>query len=301
MRIFLFFVLPFAFLSSAHAQQEAIIKPIKAMFDGMREGNADKIASAFATEATMQTIDNSGQDPKIEFGDKQRFIDMAGQKHDPVWNEVIWSYDVRQDGLLASVWTEYTFYLGNNLSHCGVNVFQLLETSAGWKITSIIDTRRKTDCMELDDDNNPEKAIQEEINNDVWRPFKEAYASFDAIAMNDLHTDDVIRGTKWSIRLGDEYKKSNAKKYQESRTRADQRSIDFVFETRKANETHAIETGYYKVTSTRSGETREFFGYFHIILTKENGQWKIMYDHDTDELNGMKINQDWIAGKAIFN
>ena len=138
-------------------------------------------------------------------------------------------------------------------------------------------------------------AIQREIDDQVWTPFKKAYKNFDAILMNDLHTDDFIRANSWRITVGDEYKKQNAKRYQESRERGDQRSIDFVFDSRKATDDLAVETGFYIVTSVRDGVSNDYYGYFNVILRKEEGTWKIAYDWDTDKINGQKINSDWIS------
>jgi hypothetical protein len=42
---------------------------------------------------------------------------------------------------------EYTFYVGDQMSHCGVNAFQLMKTTEGWKIIGITDTRRKDNCI----------------------------------------------------------------------------------------------------------------------------------------------------------
>lgn len=50
------------------------------------------------------------------------------------------------DGNLASVWTDYKFYIDDQFSHCGVNSFQLFKGKDGWKVIYIIDTRRKENC-----------------------------------------------------------------------------------------------------------------------------------------------------------
>jgi len=54
---------------------------------------------------------------------------------------------IKIDGALASVWTPYSFYYNNKLSHCGVNVLLLILTNSGWKIQYVIDTRRKDNCL----------------------------------------------------------------------------------------------------------------------------------------------------------
>jgi hypothetical protein len=53
---------------------------------------------------------------------------------------------VHVDGGLASVWTEYAFYVGERLNHCGVDAFHLVRTAEGWRIIDLADTRRREGC-----------------------------------------------------------------------------------------------------------------------------------------------------------
>ena len=290
-------ILTFCFaLNIGFSQDAEIIKPIRDLFDGMRTGDAELIASSFTEEATLETYTMENGTTKIESSTAANFIKAASQVHDQVWNEVIWSYDVRKDGPLATVWTDYSFYLGNQLLHCGVNAFQMRQENGKWEIARITDTRRQENCRELPSDDNPEILLQNEIEKEIWGRFKEAYTNFDAQLMNSIHSDDVIRATSRSIFLGDAYKNRNINNYQNSKDRGDQRRIDFKFDIRKTTNSHAVETGVYKVTSTRDGKTQDFYGFFHVILEKENGQWKIVYDWDTNMINGAKVNADWWEG-----
>jgi hypothetical protein len=47
-----------------------------------------------------------------------------------------------------------------------------------------------------------------------------------------------------------------------------------------ASNDQAFEVGYYKTTSANivSGEKRNGYGKFHVLLGKENGVWKILMD-----------------------
>ena len=47
---------------------------------------------------------------------------------------------------MAHVWVPYKFYLNGMLSHCGANSIQLIKEEEGWKIISLLDTRRKNNC-----------------------------------------------------------------------------------------------------------------------------------------------------------
>src|SRR5262249_41292527 len=60
--------------------------------------------------------------------------------------ERIWNPEVRLHGHLAIITAPYDFYRGSTFSHCGVDVFELIETEDGWRITGGAYTVVKTDC-----------------------------------------------------------------------------------------------------------------------------------------------------------
>lgn len=129
------------------AEKEAVVAVIKKMFDGMRAQDSSMISPLFYPSATLSSAsyDKDGK-PQIRKDDIQGFINFVGTKSKDYFDERIYSYDVTIDGPLATAWTEYSFFRNKELSHCGYNVFMLFKAADGWKIISIIDTRRKTDC-----------------------------------------------------------------------------------------------------------------------------------------------------------
>ena len=64
----------------------------------------------------------------------------------PVLDERIRNPLVRVDGPLATVWVDYSLYLGDRFVHCGVDAFHLVRTPAGWRIIDLADTRRREGC-----------------------------------------------------------------------------------------------------------------------------------------------------------
>lgn len=62
------------------------------------------------------------------------------------FEEKLHSFNVQVNGPLAVVITEYSFWVNDKLSHCGVNSFTLVKEEEEWKITYIIDTRKKEGC-----------------------------------------------------------------------------------------------------------------------------------------------------------
>lgn len=139
-------------VTGVEAQQtdEELIKgAINTMFDGMRAGDSSMVASVFSRDAVMQSIavNREGEVVKVS-GSLDRFLTAVGTPHEDVWDEQISGFTIQIDGDLASVWTPYKFILGGNFSHCGVNSFQMARLEGDWKVIYIVDTRRRTECVE---------------------------------------------------------------------------------------------------------------------------------------------------------
>ena len=147
--IFLFVGISGALWSQSQDEIE-IRKTIERLFDGMRASDSTSVRTCFLDGATMGRVthDDDGKTLR-QSRSVDGFVEAIGRPKKDVWDERIWSYDINVDKPLATAWTEYSFYLNKDLSHCGVNIFEFVHTDNGWKISSIIDTRRKEGCKEV--------------------------------------------------------------------------------------------------------------------------------------------------------
>lgn len=62
--------------------------------------------------------------------------------------EIMYAPNVEVSGDWAMVWGRYVFYVGDKLSHCGINQFNLVRTADGWKIANGASTIDPGDCTE---------------------------------------------------------------------------------------------------------------------------------------------------------
>ena len=53
---------------------------------------------------------------------------------------------VRIRGSLATVWTEYTFHIDGNFSHCGIDLIDLAKVDGRWRILNISYTAETEGC-----------------------------------------------------------------------------------------------------------------------------------------------------------
>lgn len=128
------------------AEQAAVLAVVKRLFDGMRAGDSAAVRSVFHPQAQLgSTSDRQGR-PVFRVDSLDGFIRAIGTAHPQPWDERTYDEAVHIDGPLAAVWAEYSFYLGERRLHCGVDAFQLARGDGGWKIVSLIDTRRTEGC-----------------------------------------------------------------------------------------------------------------------------------------------------------
>jgi hypothetical protein len=141
------FTFPLA-LTQANAQADSaeIKKPIIALFNAMQLKDSASISQQFFKEGQILAIKGQKFAEVLETIKVSQFAQsIKDVPTDLNIEEKVTSFEIKQDGHLAMVWTPYVFYINKQVSHCGVNLFTMLKTSSGWKISSIIDTRRR-DC-----------------------------------------------------------------------------------------------------------------------------------------------------------
>lgn len=147
---------------------------------------------------------------------------------------------------------------------------------------------------------------QAEINEQVWKPFTKAIMMQDVESFAALHSKDLVRAEINSKKVMglQEYREGMEAGWPGWKESIQKNKSKYTFELRFieriSNGTMAYEIGYFKNESvTASGEKRESYGKFHVVLRKENGTWKILVDSDSNE--GGTITKETFAAAAPLN
>lgn len=131
----------------ALAQEEEVKQVISSLFEGMKSKNEAMLFAAFHQDAIMHTVKDVDSFGELGNNTVAEFVSgVVSGPPDRILDEQILDYHILIDGNMAFAWTPYQFYVNDQFSHCGVNSFQLIKTKEGWKITYVIDTRRKEPC-----------------------------------------------------------------------------------------------------------------------------------------------------------
>jgi hypothetical protein len=139
-------IAPAALAQAPDPERQAILAPVRQLFDAMRKGDSAAVRAAFHPQAFLATALVRQGVPTLQVDTLDAFVRAVGTPHDEVWDERVISERIEIDGPLASVWTEYSFYAGDRFSHCGIDAFQVARMPDGWRIIALTDTRRREGC-----------------------------------------------------------------------------------------------------------------------------------------------------------
>jgi hypothetical protein len=129
---------------SAQSPARDPLSTVQRLFDAMRMQDTAAMRATLHDEARLLgTGTNQQGQPTarlIATAGWLRGIAGAPAKTD----ERIYEPEVRIYQDLATIWTRYDFFLGDNFSHCGYDSFQLISAGLSWKIVQVADTQRRS-------------------------------------------------------------------------------------------------------------------------------------------------------------
>ncbi len=146
--LFIFFLFSTS-VSFAQSDGEAEVrKAIETFFKGFHDQDSLTMKSVVGEEIKLQTMgyDREGNS-RLRTDSFQQFLNSITSIPDSLeFREELLGFDIRIDQPMANAWTPYRFWINGELSHCGVNSFQLFHDGSGWKIIYLADTRRRKEC-----------------------------------------------------------------------------------------------------------------------------------------------------------
>ncbi len=135
----LFAVLAAPDLRAATPEEQAVLAPVQAMFDGMAHRDAAAIKAPLLPGGSMVLMRN-GKPVRLSFDEFASHLDphdstpIEERIHDPL---------IRIDNDLAVVWAPFEFLSNGKVDHCGTDLFNLVRQNGQWLIASVADTGRK--------------------------------------------------------------------------------------------------------------------------------------------------------------
>lgn len=125
-------------LHAATPDEQAVLAPITALFDGMAKRDATAMKKPLLPGGSLVLM-RDGKPVQMSF---EAFADRVGKPGTTQIEERIHDPLVRIDNDLAVVWAPFDFLVDGKVDHCGTDLFNLVRTDGRWLIASIADTGR---------------------------------------------------------------------------------------------------------------------------------------------------------------
>ena len=122
------------------AEEQSVLAPINAMFDGMSKRDAVAIKAPTLPGGTMVLM-RDGKPSQMTF---EAFAERVGKPGKTQIEERIHDPLVRIDNDLAVVWAPFDFLVDGKVDHCGTDLFNLVRVDGKWLIASVADTGSKS-------------------------------------------------------------------------------------------------------------------------------------------------------------
>jgi hypothetical protein len=130
-------------------REREVVAVAERLFDAMRARDTAAARALFEPGARLQSVATRQGVLTVSEDSLPMFLRAIGTPHPQIFDERIANERVLIDGPYALAWMDYTFYLGDQKSHCGVDSFQMVRRPTGWRIFGLADTRRREGCPDL--------------------------------------------------------------------------------------------------------------------------------------------------------
>ncbi len=138
--------------------RSAAIAVVNQLFTEMANANPAGILALHTPTSDLAAV-QKGRDGKTRYSsiNGEAFSKMFTDKS-RVMREEMYDPKFEVSGDWAMVWGRYVFFVGDKLSHCGINQFNLVRIDGVWKIANGASTIDPGDCSEKEKAMKPDPA-----------------------------------------------------------------------------------------------------------------------------------------------
>jgi hypothetical protein len=131
--------------AAGQSDRDAVVAAVQSFFDSMAARDTELAKRSVVLEGRFVLVSEQDGKTNVRTRSIQEFVDGLATGKGKLL-ERMWNPEVRVHGPLATLWTQYDFYVDGKFSHCGIDAFELVKTADGWKISGGAYTMERTKC-----------------------------------------------------------------------------------------------------------------------------------------------------------
>lgn len=116
------------------ADQLAVLESVQALFDVLETKDAEAGARAALANSTFVSVDGEGDEQRLGSFTYSQWLAGISTQTSHLREYFVGEPVVLIEGDVAVVWGRYVLEIDGEVSHRGVDAFNLVRTPAGWKI-----------------------------------------------------------------------------------------------------------------------------------------------------------------------
>lgn len=140
--------------AATDADHDAVVGTLQLLFDALETGDAELLRSIMDPTVVMHSSETRDGATTFSSATVDGLAARITGSEVPLI-ERMWDPIVSVNGPLATIWTPYDFYVGEDFSHCGVDSANMMRTDTGWRIVALSWTRLQPPACELHPDGPP--------------------------------------------------------------------------------------------------------------------------------------------------
>lgn len=136
-------------LPAQTSDSKAAVRVVEQMFEALKAGDTAGMRAVMHPAArVIQTGTRDGV-PFNRVNSLDDFLKAIAGAGGRKLEERIYNPEVRVDDHLATVWVQYDFLVNGQVSHCGVDSYQLVRVADQWRVLQVVDTQRREGCADI--------------------------------------------------------------------------------------------------------------------------------------------------------
>ncbi|WP_156172151.1 hypothetical protein [Aurantiacibacter gangjinensis] len=124
-----------------------VMATVYAFMDGLEARDAEAMRAQVIDGASVTVVRQTGDGNIVRNMEMDAVIDALAAAEGTVLEPLFGEYPILE-GPVAIVWAPFIYYRDGAFSHCGVNIFNLVDTGADWRIASVTYSHVEEGCME---------------------------------------------------------------------------------------------------------------------------------------------------------
>jgi hypothetical protein len=129
--------------AQSSTDEKKITQQIETFFEGLNAKDTIQLKSTMIGKVGLKSVLIKNGEKQLVTEEMSAFINQIGNlPNDLIIEEKVQNMKVSIRFPLAEVFTDYIFYINNEKSHSGINLFTLAFMDSEWKIINIVDTRQ---------------------------------------------------------------------------------------------------------------------------------------------------------------